>query len=64
MNPRHLRREQKKVRQAADILRSTVLPDPLVEVKGETLKSIEALADRIRAELGEAPSAAERRSNI
>lgn len=61
---KRLRREAKKIRAAADMVESCVLPEPLADAHTAALTALERLSEALRRELGDAPSAAQRRSNL
>lgn len=59
-----LRREANKVKNAADMVESCVLPQSLSDAQVAALTALERLAEGLRRELGDAPTAAQRRSNL
>lgn len=59
-----LRREAKKIKNAADMVESCVLPEPLADAHTAALAALERLSDTLRRELGDAPTAAQRRANL
>ena len=59
-----LRREARKVKNAADMVESCVLPQSLTDAQTAALAALERLSEALRRELGDAPTAAQRRSNL